>query len=318
MNFRLHEIVTPAARGVLAVLAITLVAALGIRTFFFRPYNIVGRSMENTLLDGDHILCNVWIHGWSLGPFHTPRISDPKPRDVLLFRRPLNKSLPALRRCAAVSGQTVEIAAKRLFVDGKPFLFPQSARTSESVLVDQELALRDEMPRVRLPRRGDRLDLTLAGEPDMDFLAALIRQENPDRAVHMECRLLIDQADRSDLALDGYALAQGRFDQLPFDTMTWLDFQRIRLFLEQRFPGEEIAFKRRIEMDGQPLMHYTVKGDCYFVLSDRWDAYDDSRLWGYVSENAVMGRASFIFFSSAPIRGVFPSVRLGRLGRVIR
>ncbi len=318
MNLRFHELPTHAIRGILIALAISLVVAFGIRIFLLRPYKISGHSMENTLLDGDHVLCNVWIHGWSLGSFHTPHFAQPKPWEILLLRRPLGPLSPTLRRCAAVSGQTVEIAGKRLFVDGKPFLFPRSAKASESVLVDEELALRDEMPRVRLPKRGDRLDLTLAEGLDVDFLAALIRQENRDKPVRMQCRLLIDRIDRSDMVLDGYTLAQGRFDQLPFDTMTWLDFQRIRLFLQQKFPGEEIVFKRRIDLDGKPLMQYAVKGDCYFVLSDRWDAYDDSRLWGYVSERAIIGRASFIYFSSAPHGGLFHSLRLGRLGRVIR
>ncbi len=312
MNSRFSEFPGSTIRNIILVLAITVAGAALIRVGFFRPYRISGVSMANTLFSGDRILCNTWIFGWQTASFRLLGFAKPRPSQVLLFRRPLDKAL-SLRRCVAGPGQTVEIVGKELRVDGRPFRFPRGALASQAVLASPELASRDELPRLRLPQKGDTLDLAFIDGIEFDFIVALIRQENPDKAVRVQCRLLLNREDRSDLMLDGYTLAQDRFRALPFDRMTWLDFQRVRLFLEQKSPGDEIYFDRQIEIDGKPIMKYCVKHNSYFVMSDQWDYYDDSRLWGYLSSISILGRASLVYFSWGD-----EGPRLGRIGRIIR
>ena len=89
------------------MLVLTVVAVLLIATFLVRHTLVQGRSMENTLLDGQHLL-----------------ISDvnyqPKNGDVIVFV-PLNqenRSTPFIKRVIAVEGQTVEIRSGVVLVDG--------------------------------------------------------------------------------------------------------------------------------------------------------------------------------------------------------
>ena len=89
------------------MLVLTVVAVLLIATFLVRHTLVQGRSMENTLLNGQHLL-----------------ISDvnyqPKNGDVIVFV-PLNqenRSTPFIKRVIAVEGQTVEIRSGVVLVDG--------------------------------------------------------------------------------------------------------------------------------------------------------------------------------------------------------
>lgn len=62
-------------------------------------------------------------------------------------------------------------------------------------------------------------------------------------------------------------------------------------------------------MDGKPLDAYTFAQDYYFVLGDSRHYSADSRYWGFVPADHLVGRAGFILLSSDPADG---GVRSGR------
>lgn len=50
-------------------------------------------------------------------------------------------------------------------------------------------------------------------------------------------------------------------------------------------------------MNGKPLTSYTFQYDYYWMMGDNRDNSLDSRFWGYVPENHIVGKPLFVFFS---------------------
>lgn len=65
----------------------------------------------------------------------------------------------------------------------------------------------------------------------------------------------------------------------------------------------------------------TVPPDGYWVMGDNRDNSSDSRAWGFVMQEDIVGQALIIYFSwnaHQPISHFFSKIRFGRIGRVIR
>src|SRR6266516_1174815 len=99
-------------------LAVALLLALVIRTFVVQAFKIPSASMLPTLQVGDHLLVNKFVYGPRLG-------------DVIVFLAPARASADRqrrdfIKRVIAVEGQTIEVRAKQVYVDGKPWDDPHA------------------------------------------------------------------------------------------------------------------------------------------------------------------------------------------------
>ena len=118
-------------------LAVALLLALAIRTFVVQAFKIPSGSMLPTLQIGDHILVNKFVYGprleipltqISLGQL--PGLRKPRPGDVVVFVWPKDRSKDFIKRVIAVAGQTVEMRAKQVYIDGKPWDDPHATYTT--------------------------------------------------------------------------------------------------------------------------------------------------------------------------------------------
>ena len=124
-----------AAREFLEAAIAAAILALFVRTFCVQAWAVPSASMEGTLLVGDQILVNRFI----FGPGPTDGVGSLLPRrplrhgDVVVFRHPEDPRRDLVKRVAALPGETVELAAGRLIVDGRPQKEPSRVRpTTES------------------------------------------------------------------------------------------------------------------------------------------------------------------------------------------
>lgn len=91
-----------------------------IRSFFIQAFKIPSASMEKTLLVGDFLLVNKLVYGPTipLTDIRFPAIREPERGDIIVFKYPLDENLDFVKRCVAVSGDTVEMRDKVLYVNG--------------------------------------------------------------------------------------------------------------------------------------------------------------------------------------------------------
>jgi len=138
-----------------AMLAAVLVA-LFFRTWVVEAFNIPTGSMEPGLLPGDHIVVDKFLYGGSAGPWGRlfPRRA-PARGDVIVFRSPAEPARDLVKRFVGLPGETVEISAKRLLVNGAPREEAYVVHRDPDVLprspdVPKALATRDHFGPVRL------------------------------------------------------------------------------------------------------------------------------------------------------------------------
>jgi signal peptidase I len=108
------------AREYAEIIATAVVLAMIVRTFIIQSYHIPSESMEDTLLKGDFLCANKFLYG-AKAPFidwRLPAVRDPRPGDIVIFKFPGDEKTDYIKRCVAVSGQTVEVKDTKLFIDG--------------------------------------------------------------------------------------------------------------------------------------------------------------------------------------------------------
>lgn len=72
-----------------------------------------------------------------------------------------------------------------------------------------------------------------------------------------------------------------------------------------------------ILQNGQPLTSYAIKQNYYFMMGDNRHNSEDSRFWGFVPEDHIVGKASLIWLSIDPYANFWHKVRWSRLFHTI-
>lgn len=110
-------------------------------------------------------------------------------------------------------------------------------------------------------------------------------------------------------------------DRIPLSAKSiaaWKDF------LEREHHRVEISPEGRVLIDGTELDEYPVERNYYFVLGDNRGNSLDSRTWGFVPEDAIVGEALFVYWSwdseltDDGKRATAGNIRWDRIGMLIR
>lgn len=112
------SVVREYAEAILVAVLLTLI----IRTFVIQAFRIPTGSMENTLLVGDFLFVNKFLYGARV-PFtdlRLPALRKPNRGDIIVFQYPREPKRDFIKRVVAVSGDTVEIRDKVVYINNEP------------------------------------------------------------------------------------------------------------------------------------------------------------------------------------------------------
>ncbi|MBQ2097712.1 MAG: signal peptidase I, partial [Bacteroidales bacterium] len=69
----------------------------------------------------------------------------------------------------------------------------------------------------------------------------------------------------------------------------------------------------QIIINNEPADSYTFRMDYYFMMGDSRHNSADSRFWGFVPEDHVVGKALFVWFSTDKDKSFPSSIRWSRI-----
>ena len=103
-------------------IVIAVILALFVRTWVVQAFKIPTGSMENNLLIGDHLLVNKFVFGPTAGTIDRAflPIRNVRRGDVVVFKYPDEPERDFIKRVIGLPGETVELRAKKVYIDGQP------------------------------------------------------------------------------------------------------------------------------------------------------------------------------------------------------
>lgn len=271
------------------ILAVTVVIALFLKTFIVEAYRIPTGSMEATLQVGDFILVNKFLYGAS-----TPR--------SIPFT---NAAAPYVRLPGFTSPARGDVVV---------FEFPgRNGDEAEKEVVNYVKRC------AGLP--GDTVTiinkvLYVNGEPVPSSPSSRISRSST-RSREFHNRNIFPPGAEFNEDNYGPVVVPMKGSVIELDPANAPEWQHV---VELEGHAVDFPSDSTVLIDGIPSTQYVVKQNYYFMLGDNRDNSLDSRFWGFVPDDLIIGKAMMVYWSwdeSPEHRGWF-SVRWPRLGLVIR
>ncbi|MDR1887547.1 MAG: signal peptidase I [Prevotellaceae bacterium] len=245
-----------------------------------------------------------------------------------LIVRPVDKKDNYVKRCVALPGDSLEIKHGQLFINGEPAKdFPGQEYSYTVVLKEQlsdkslsVLGLSQEDLRSAGKNQSvqgySNLVLTQKAYETLKSSSAVasitkneIRNASDDSCFPFSSDYpwTIDNYGPLWIPKEGVTVS--------IDTANICLYQRII----QAYERNSLEVKDgKIYINGVQTSTYTFGMDYYFMMGDNRHGSYDSRAWGFVPEDHIVGKPSFIWFSSDKDKGFPMNIRWGRMFNIIR
>lgn len=314
------------AREWLDALVWAAIAAIILRTFFFGAYRIPTPSMEKTLLTGDFLIVtklaygprtpmtlsvpftDIYVPGVNLPWFRIPGYSEIERDDIVVFNypvdiAPVSTKTNYIKRAVGMPGDRLEIRDKLLYVNG------EQSENYETLMYNYRV------------RSLDRIRLSTAKVREAG--GSVLQSNNNDHIINMTPGLAEEMSNWSEIesveffllpeqqdifSRRGFNFSRGftNHDNMGEFTIPYSG-QEVELTSENWHIYQDILerYERnsvqrtgdQFTINGEETNLYTIQKDYYFMMGDNRDDSEDSRYWGFVPDDHVIGKAGIIYFS---------------------
>ena len=248
-----------------------------------------------------------------------------------LIVRPMDKEDHYVKRCVAVAGDTLSVRDGLVWIDGeKQEVYPGVQLTYKVVTNGQKINART-IGKLGLNTSELIYDPNLPGYPAMPLTASMLEEVKGYSAVEsVEPNLDVYPPDFPDSHLSIFPFTESsKWTRDNFGPL-WIpakgatvELSVSNLPLYERiitsYEGHElrVAEDGTIFIDGERTSSYTFGQDYYFMMGDNRHNSLDSRYWGFVPEDHVVGKPSIIWLSTDRGRKFPNSIRWRRFFKIV-
>jgi signal peptidase I len=240
--------------------------------------------------------------------------------------RPLDKKENFVKRCVALPGDTLTIIDSKVFINGKPQKNHQGIQYDYIVKTDGEQIN---------PKAFERLGIYKADQKIIPGTGNYVLPLTDEMVNDLKKFPMIK-------ALDKMISQKGDFQAniFPHDsTFPWNNDNFGPLLMPKKgmtikLTRENIILYRRVidayeynnyyekegkvYIDGKPVENYTFKQNYYWLMGDNRHNSADSRSWGFVPEDHIVGKPVMIFYSLNEEKSFPANIRWDRLFKIVR
>lgn len=233
--------------------------------------------------------------------------------------RPTDRRENYVKRCVGLPGQTLQIKNRIVYLDGK------ANKEPDNVQYTYYVKLRQNLPEDFLKE----YNISMEDLSSLNTSGYMPLTQRAKKALMKRKDLLASIAPVTEAAYDVYPIegnyhwtrdnygpiwipAKGKSIKLTLKNLPIYE-RPIRVY-----EGNDLKVEgNKILINGKEAKEYTFKMDYYWMMGDNRHNSADSRYWGFVPEDHVVGKPIFIWWSSDPDRGGFGGIRWSRLFRLV-
>ena len=334
-----------------------VIAATIIRWLFLEAFTIPTPSMEKSLLVGDFLFVSKIHYGprtpatplqvplthqkiwWTdipsylnwiqLPQYRLPGFTKVKQNDVVVFNHPPELQYPVdlktnyIKRCVGLPGDTLSVVDTQVYINSKPIDNPPKMEFSHLIITNQQI-------KERVFKEYDVTDVT---RDNLGYVA-MMTDETAKKFGEQNFIQKIEPIKRTREQVNPRVYPQNTA-LFPWNEdfygPLWIPSKGATIDLNEKnialyydvIKNYEHNDTVRLEngkvwVDLVEVSTYTFKQNYYFMMGDNRHNSEDSRFWGFVPEDHIVGKAFFIWLSlDKNPESFFKKVRWNRLLNLI-
>ena len=237
-----------------------------------------------------------------------------------IITRPADRRENYVKRCVGLPGQTLQIKNRIVYLDGKANKEPDNVQYTYHVKLKQGLP--DELMQELGISMEDLMSLNQLGYMPLTKHAVEVLSARKDLVASIT---LNTDASENDI----YPLNGNKHWTRDNYGPIWIPKkgEKLKLTLDnlpiyerpiRAYEGNQLEVRNgKIFINGKETTEYTFKMDYYWMQGDNRHNSADSRYWGFVPEDHIVGKPIFIWWSSDPDRRGINGIRWSRLFRFV-